>query len=273
VNTPSLARTTGAIPNANPLAIDISAEGIPRSLWCWPPPDLSQGDLWIDYPFSEGLAALTNNARDPELANDIRTRVFRCIDDLIDEGARHSINPFHGQWVFHELLTNATQYGGISSSDEPCLLVRLEWQFHDPQRGGGLSVAVSNPCPHLFDPTRYARMEPSDLYSISGEDNNGHLATIALLGFLKEDTTLSYVWYMPGGSCIQLKVLATQRPQDDQSQTHEGVSQVIHRTVQRFDAEGRAVPYSLEAFESDVASGMVTEKVTVACTVAATQLE
>jgi hypothetical protein len=259
----SLIINSGSIPQNDPFSCCLSGEYIPRSLWCEPERDLTTGDLWIDYPFPEPLPELEQNKTDPSLAIDVKNRITKCISDIVQEANRHDVGAFGSELALYELITNATQYGGVPTATDSCLLVRLEWEFLNKTAGGGLSLAVSNPCSQLFDPTRFARMPREEFMETVGEGSNGHLATTALLGFLKENSSLYYVWHLPDYERIRLQVTPAKTSLDGQ----DAESGQLQLAASRVDSKGNEIEYSLAQFEKDVALGLPTIKVTVACTV------
>jgi hypothetical protein len=100
-----------------------------------------------------------------------------------------------------------------------------------------------------------------------GEGSNGHLATTVLLGFLKEGSSLYYVWHLPNRERIRLQVTPTTPSSPDTASAESSQSGQPQLAVSRLDPRGKELLYSLADFEGDVALGLQTLKVTVACTV------
>jgi hypothetical protein len=72
---------------------------------------------------------------------------------------------------------------------------------------------------------------------------------------------LCYLWRLPDGEYVGLFA------RQSSAQEKQLSSQAIERTVVRWDAQGTPLPYTVAEFEINVANGLQTDKVTVACVV------
>lgn len=262
----SLDTTVGKLPTSSPLDLRLPDRN-QLFLWGAPPSDYSRGDLWIDYPFSQPYNALGADSPDPELARDVRTRVITYTEKIVDEAVAAGMDGSKAKWAVTELLTNATQYARLSDDNTRGGLIRLEWLISREAVEPSLSLAVSNPCPRLFDPSHYPLMSIADFYSMEPSATNGHLGTIALLSFLKPYSSLSYTWELPHEEKICYSMRMFREGDSDRPENFEEIMKPVKVTASKFAENNSPLPYDAEAFARDVKDGLATRTVSISCTV------
>jgi hypothetical protein len=228
---------------------------------------LVTGDLWIDYPFPESYNALGDTSNNPELAKETKHKLELYVNSIVEEAIRAGIGKGQVRWAVDELITNATHYGAISATNEAPGLVRLEWLIEKAETGATLALAVTNPCQHLFDPSRFARMEMSDFYSMENTGKNAHLGTIAMMSFLKEGSKLSYLWEMRNGERIRLSMEPLGENAPDRPENFADLMKPTRIELSKFDSSRKSVPYSLALFHKEIETKVLTESVTVSCVI------
>ena len=261
----TLENTGGKLPETSPFDLRDSLIFSGRDIWSPPIQDVVKGDLWITYPFKESYSGLGETSRDPELAKEIKTQLECHLNSIVDEAASSGIDKASTRWTVQELLVNATQYGAISPNNDAAGLVRLEWYIDQAQAVPTIAIAVTNPCQDLFDPSRFARMEIDDFYSMEPTGNNAHLGTVAILSFLKEGTKLSYLWEMKNSERIRLTMEPIANDDPARPADFNGLMKPTRIEVSKFDVANNSVPYSFKQFQEDIENNNKTESVTISC--------
>ncbi len=264
---PILNAVKGELPSTSPFDLSKDSAFAPKDIWSKPAPHVEHGELWITYPFEEGYTSLDQNSRDPELAKSAKAQIDLHMASIVEHATNFGIDTFTAQWTVGELLTNATQYGAVSKNNSSAGLIRLEWFLDRDDSGPMLSLAVANPCVTLFDPSRYARMEISEFYSMESSSSNGHLGTVGLLSYLKENTKLTYLWEMTNGERTKLTMELIPEDAPDRPENYDELMKPTRVEVFKFDASNTPVPYSFEGFEQDTEKRVGAESVTVSCVV------
>ena len=262
-----LTATKGEVPTASPF--DLSNETYPSIKDIWSPPmrDVDHGELWIAYPFEERYFSLDKHTRDPELAAAAKSQIALHLDAVVDEADRRGIGKVAAKWVVDELLTNATQYGQISETTKAAGMVRVEWFIDQDESGPTLAVAVANPCIALFDPSRFARMESAEFFAMDNPSLNGHLGTIGVLSYVKENTTLTYLWEMASGERVKLTMREIPENAPDRPENYDDLMKPTRVEVFKFDVNNQPIPYSFEQFQRDIEGNVAAESVTVSCVI------
>ncbi len=263
----TLENTRGELPETTPFDLRDISQFQGRHIWSTLPETLATGDLWIDYPFPESYNALGESSHNPQLATETKHRLELYVSSIVEEAIRAGIGKAQVRWAVDELLTNATQYGAISTTNKAPGLIRLEWLIDKAEAGATLALAVTNPCLHLFDPSRFARMEVGDFYSMESTSNNAHLGTIAMMSFLKEGSKLSYLWEMQNGERIRLSMEPLGENAPDRPKNFADLMKPTRIELSKFDPSHQSVPYSLELFHRDIETKVPTESVTVSCVI------
>lgn len=269
----TLETTKGKLPAASPFDLTeaLTSDRAPyggnlvQTIWSHPVENSRRGDLWIDYPFVEGCNALGGSSRDPVLARETKERIELHVDKIVADAIRIGIDPGRARWAVDELITNASQYGAISEKNQAAGLIRLEWHTDRDGNDPLFAIAVTNPCLTLFDPSRFARMEAMEFYSMENETSNAHLGTVAMMAYLKEGTKITYLWEMQGGERIRLTLEPMPENAPDRPANYEELLKPSRVEVMRFDQNNQGVPYTFKEFQSDIARGLTTETVTVSC--------
>jgi len=263
----TLENTKGALPETSAFDLrDVSHFG-GRHIWSPPPQNLATGDLWIDYPFRESYNGLGKSSADPELAEATKRQLELHLNALVDATKVVGIDEGRARWAVDELITNATQYGAISATTEAAGLIRLEWRIDHSSEGSTLALAVTNPCQQLFDPSRFARMEIGDFYSMENTGTNAHLGTIAMMSYLKDGTKLSYMWEMESGERIRLSMWPIAENDPDRPENFAELMKPARIDLSKFDSSNKSVPYSFDQFQRDIETKVMPESVTVACVI------
>jgi anti-sigma regulatory factor (Ser/Thr protein kinase) len=195
----------------------------------------------------------------------VRSRLIGYVDEIIAEASGAEINEQKAKWAVTELLTNATQYARLSENNDRAGLIRLEWRITRDKSAPSLALAISNPCPTLFDPTRYALMSIADFYSMEPSTTNGHLGTIALVGYLQPHSHLSYVWELPNEERISCALQLIQESDSDKPLNFEEIMKPVRVGVAKFGPHNEPLSYSREDFYRDVQNGLRTRTVSVSC--------
>ena len=262
----SLDTTAGTSPSSSPLDLTLPDRS-QLFLWSAPPSDYSRGDLWIDYPFSQGYNALGAGSPDPELASDVRSRLIEYTEKIVAEAVAAGVDGNKAKWAVTELLTNATQYARLSESVELGGLIRFEWRITRDDSPPSLALAVSNPCTRLFNPSHYALMTIEDFYSMEPSISNGHLGTIALLSFLKAHSLLSYTWELPTEEKICLTMQMMREGDSDLPENFQEIMKPVRVSVSKFAPNNEPLPYQAQDFANDLQGGLVTRTVSISCRV------
>lgn len=266
-----LTAAKGEVPTASPFDLSNATGVALKDIWSPPVRDANHGELWIAYPFEERYFSLDKHTRDPELAAAAKSQIALHLDAVVDEADKRGIGKVAAKWVVDELLTNATQYGQISENNKSAGLVRVEWFLDRDDSGPTLSVAVANPCVALFDPSRFARMESAEFFAMDNTSLNGHLGTIGMLSYLKENTTLTYLWEMASGERVKLTMREIPENAPDRPANYDDLMKPTRVEVFKFDSNNQRVPYSFEQFQSDVEGNVAAESVTVSCVIASSR--
>ena len=269
----TLETTKGKLPAASPFDLTEATGGnrssfggaLVQTIWSLPLDNYLRGDLWIDYPFVEPCNALGRTSRDPALARELKERIELHVDKIVADAVSAGIDPGRARWAVDELITNASQYGAISERNQAAGLIRLEWHIDRDGNEPSFAIAVTNPCLTLFDPSRFARMEAMEFYSMENETSNAHLGTVAMMAYLKEGTKITYLWEMQGGERIRLTLEPMPENALDRPANYEELLKPSRVEVMRFDQSNRRTPYTFQQFQSDIEMGLAAEAVTVSC--------
>jgi hypothetical protein len=221
------------------------------------------------YPFEESVFALDKHARDPEFAKRVRSQFDLHYDALIDRAVSHGLGKVTAEWVVEELVSNATQYGRSSKQDAAAGVIRMEWLLDKDGAEPTLALAVANPCVNLFDPSKFARMEMDRFLDLEKPETNGHLGTIALLGYAKKDTKVVYLWELASGERIKLTMERIPEDAPDRPSNYDDLMRPTRVEVFKFDANNQQFPYSFDQFQRDVEGKVPAESVTVSCVISA----
>ena len=273
---PTLVLSRGALPEAGPFDLSRSAGEEAQPVKAWDPMQAQhpQGDMWLDYPFAAGYQDLgsVEDAPDGEgaLVSDsssaehlsaqlVRQSIEAGIAELIAQGEKFGFPRGRCEWIVTELLQNATQYGALSAQSANAGLVRFAWNFEGNADSATLTIAVSNPVPKLFNPAQYCNLPMEEFVLTLESGNNGHSAVPVFVGYLTPGHKLYYLWDLPDGGRIVGSV-------SDCASNPESADVMYPLTleVSRYDQDGGEVPYSIEQFHQDVATGLETQTVTVA---------
>ena len=262
----TLENTKGKLPETSPFDLRDVSHFPGRDFWSAPPPNLVKGDLWIDYPFKESCNNLGERSSNPTLASQTRTQLELHVNSIVKDATIAGIDHGRVRWAVDELVTNATQYGAISLTNEAAGLIRLEWHI-DNSTPSTIALAVTNPCQQLFDASRFARMEIVDFYSMENTSTNAHLGTIAMMSYLKEGTKLSYMWEMKNGEKIRLSMEPIAENAPDHPENFAELMKPTRIDLAKFDSSNKSVPYSFDQFQRDIESKVSAESVTVSCVI------
>lgn len=274
-----LSTVTGRLPDSTPFDLSQAnahtLQGI-KDVWGSPVAGdqhvagVHHDELWITYPFEERYTGLGEGSRHPEIAIEVKVRIDTHVNAIVQQSTRFGVEELRSRWTLGELLTNATQYGAVRETDSSAGLIRVEWRLERDESGSTLGVAVANPCVNLFDPSRFARMEVTDFYALEVTSMNGHVGTLAVLSYLKENTQLNYLWEMVSGERIRLTMQEIPENAEDRPANYEELMKPCRVEVFKYDTNNQPVPYSFEDFQRDIEQKVRAESVTVSCVVAGT---
>ncbi|MEY4669581.1 MAG: hypothetical protein RL518_2280 [Pseudomonadota bacterium] len=262
-----LSTARGELPKTSAFDLSAATNVKLEDIWSEPALQLQHGELWISYPFEERYDGLDHKSRHPDLATVAKTQIDLHLTSIVDQAVSFGMRDFTVRWAAGELLTNATQYGALSEMNAAAGLIRLEWRLDRDETGPMFAVAVANPCIRLFDPSRFARMESVDFFAMENSSTNGHLFTIGLLSYLKENTKLTYLWEMANGERMKLTMERIPEDAPDRPANYDELMKPTRVEVFKFDPSNQPIPYSFEEFQQDVANGVGTESVTISCVV------
>lgn len=272
-----LTTVTGQLPDSTPFDLSKANDDMLQTIKdVWVPPvatdqhiaSIHHNELWISYPFEERYTGLGEGSRHPEIASEVKGHIDTHLNAIVDQASRFGVEELRSRWTLGELLTNATQYGAVSETDSSAGMIRVEWRLERDESGPTLGVAVANPCVNLFDPSRFARMEVADFYALEVTSMNGHVGTLGVLSYLKENTKLNYLWEMASGERIRLTMQEIPDNAPDRPANYEDLMKPCRVEVSKYDANNQPVPYSFEAFQRDIEQKVRAESVTVSCVVA-----
>jgi hypothetical protein len=269
----TLETTKGKLPASSPFDLTAASSVdrqnltnlIIQSIWSSPVENSRQGDLWIDYPFTESCNALGENSKDPLLARETKSRIAIHTEAIINEATQIGIDRGRARWAVDELITNASQYGAISAKNPSAGLIRVEWHADADSAGPSFALAVTNPCLVLFDPSRFARMEAIQFYSMENEGLNAHLGTVAMMSYIKQETKITYLWEMTSGERIRLTLEPIAENASDRPANYDELMKPTRVAVMKFDRLNRPVAYTFEMFQHDIEQKISAESVTVSC--------
>ena len=259
--------TQGRLPSTAPFDLRDVTHFSPHSLWRTPLVGLRHGDLWIDYPFPESYNGLGANQSDPQLATETKKRIAAHVETIVGEAVRAGMPEMATRWSIEELLTNATQYGQTKGSQRAGL-VRLEWRVDNDDVGPVCALAMTNPCRTLFDPSRFARMTIEEFTSLDDTGPNAHVGTIGLISFLAQGTKLCYLWELQSGERVKLYMALMPEDYPQRPANYDELMKPTRVTVEKFDCNNHAVPYTFAQFERAIKSALPAESVTVSCVIA-----
>ena len=257
----------GELPNTSPFDLSKETNLSLRDIWTEPVP-VQRGELWITYPFEVSCVALDRDTRFPDLATSAKTHLDLHVRSIVEQATNFGVEEGRAEWAVRELLTNATQYGASNEHTRSAGMIRLEW-FLDHENGRPvLSLAVANPCLVPFDPSRFARMEIADFYSMDNTSSNGHVGTIALMSYLQEGTKLTYLWEMSDGERVKLTMELIPENAPDRPANYDDLMKPTRVEVFKFDSNNQPAPYSFNQFRRDIEDKVAAESVTVSCVIA-----
>ena len=222
---------------------------------------ISWNTLVLDYPFSEKYTRLETITDNSGAAARTKTQIEEVIERICQDCIRIGIDAFATRWALVELLTNATQYAGVTEGEDRRTLVSLEWVLDEIESDPCLILAVSNTIPTLFNPAKYSNTSFTETL---GENNQGHMNLVFLVGKMKEGCSLSYQWKTPIGEGIRCALSLYRETDPDRPEAKDEFSPPMRITASKYDSRGDAVPYLTEQFLRDV-NKVPTTEVTATC--------
>ena len=222
---------------------------------------ISWNTLVLDYPFSEKYTRLETIADNSGAAARTKAQIEEVIERICQDSIRCGIDAFATRWALVELLTNATQYAGVTEGEDRRTLVSLEWVLDEIESDPCLILAVSNTIPTLFNPAKYSNTSFTETL---GENNQGHMNLVFLVGKMKEGCSLSYQWKTPIGEGIRCALSLYRETDPDRPEAKDEFSPPMRITASKYDSRGDAVPYLTEQFLRDV-NKVPTTEVTATC--------
>ena len=223
-----------------------------------PSPIIHRGSVIEDYPFPDPFASLSmENA----LHQPVLSRLNTLIDELRVLGSSHGISTERLFWALSETIQNATQYGGTEANPKICRLLNLNWELHPGPDDSSLTLAITNPCRALFDPSKYPMMTIEEICDLISEgENNGHLGTTTLLGYSGK---IEYAWQLPDGDRILFSMRKMSDEEIEQDPESALLSTPLKRHVERINRAGESKPYALDDFLRDARQPIAAESVVI----------
>ena len=221
------------------------------------------GDQIISYPFSVSLTHLIGSDATEGVESLTKEReILEFISTIEAQAEEYGICGHAAHYALFELLANATQYGRENKDSTSVGQVRISWEFGSNDEGPYLALAVSNPCCSLFDPSYYPSLPVTEYFELP-ESENGHRATITLLGMIQEDSALTYLWHTPRGEMIRVYLTPVKDPPSEL--LDKDLMSYFSLRAEKLSARHEPLRYDEDCFRADLESKLIVSSVTVLC--------